>query len=79
MTAKILKYFEYRHLPERLADVSKEFAVIATWVDEFLPDCEEKSVALRKLLEAKDAAVRAKLEDKPGPGLTTARKGVADD
>lgn len=64
MTVTIIKYFAYKHLPERLGDVSKNFHELAIWINDFLPDCEEKSVALRKLLEAKDAAVRAKLEDK---------------
>jgi len=59
--SEILKYFEYKHLPERLQQVSYEFYVLAQAMDEHLPTCEEKQVTLRKLLEAKDAAVRAAL------------------
>jgi hypothetical protein len=62
MAAKILRYFEYDHLPAKLQDVSRRFAEVATWIDNSLPECDEKRVALRKLLEARDAAVRAKLE-----------------
>ena len=59
----ILQYFSYSHLPERLQQVSKPFADLAE-VIAGLPDVEERRVALRKLLEAKDAAVRAKLADR---------------
>lgn len=58
----IMKYFTYAHLPARLQSVSKNFAEIAEYVEKNLPAGPEKSVALRKLLEAKDAAVRAALE-----------------
>lgn len=55
----ILRYFTYDHLPEELSDISREFAVLADWIERKLPRGPEKSVALRKLLEAKDAAVRS--------------------
>ena len=58
---EILKFFKYDHLPEHLQEISKPFGDLATWMDENLPDCAEKSAGLRKLLEAKDCAVRAKL------------------
>jgi hypothetical protein len=67
MENTILKHFTYANLPEPLQDVSKRFCDIAVWVEDNLPPCAEKSVALRKLLEAKDAAVRARLEEKPEP------------
>ena len=57
----ILKYFEFAHLPEHLQKVSKPFGELANKLDEILPDGDEKTVALRKLLESKDAAVRASL------------------
>lgn len=57
----ILQYFEYDHLPEHLQPVSKGFCELARAAAEELPRCAETSVALRKLLEAKDAAVRAAL------------------
>lgn len=57
----ILRYFNYLHLPEHLQDVSKMFCVLAEDLENLLPAGPEKSVALRKLLEAKDAAVRSRL------------------
>lgn len=59
----ILRYFAHDHLPTELAEVSLQFAEVAQWVESYLPAGDEKSVALRKLLEAKDAAVRAAISD----------------
>jgi hypothetical protein len=56
----ILKYFAFEHLPEKLQSVSQPFSVLAVAIME-LPRSAERSVALRKLLESKDAAVRAAL------------------
>ncbi|MFA0001475.1 hypothetical protein AB4428_24500 [Vibrio lentus] len=58
---KILQYFKYLHLPDRLQTVSKPFNELASLIAEDLPDNEEREIALRKLLEAKDCAVRAML------------------
>lgn len=58
---KILTFFKWQHLPQNLQLVSKPFANMAELLVEHLPDNEERTVALRKLLEAKDAAVRASL------------------
>jgi hypothetical protein len=63
MPSTTIKWFQWEHLPLRLQEVSKKYAELAQWVEENLPDGAEKSVAQRKLLEAKDAAVRAKLEE----------------
>ena len=57
----ILQFFEYKHLPEPLQNVSKHFSWLATEMCSMLPRNPERTVALRKLLEAKDAAVRAAL------------------
>lgn len=57
----ILQFFTWTHLPGHLAEVSKPFAILAQEIVETLPRNPERTVALRKLLEAKDAAVRAKL------------------
>jgi len=57
----IMKYFEYAHLPPHLQEVSKPIGDLAKLMDESLPDGAEKSAGLRKLLEAKDCLVRAKL------------------
>jgi hypothetical protein len=55
-----LKLFAYDHLPAHLQEVSKIFYDAAAKVLE-LQAGAERSTAMRKLLEAKDCAVRAKL------------------
>jgi len=59
MTEHIVQFFSYKHLPPRLAEVSKPFHELAEQIVSTLPRNPERTVALRKLLEAKDAAVRA--------------------
>lgn len=61
MSSPIMKYFQYEHLPAHLQEVSKPIGELAKLMDETLPGGAEKSTGLRKLLEAKDALVRAKL------------------
>jgi hypothetical protein len=75
MTEHILQFFAYAHLPAHLQLVSKPFCELAHAIVEGdnqeasgvvtfggpLPRNPERTVALRKLLEAKDAAVRALL------------------
>lgn len=55
----ILRYFEYGHLPPHLQPISQSFAQQAYVIIEVCPRNPERTVALRKLLEAKSAAVRA--------------------
>jgi hypothetical protein len=55
----ILQYFSFEHLPPELRSVSEPFSILAHAMIEKLPRNPERTVALRKLLEAKDAAVRA--------------------
>lgn len=62
--SRILQYFEYKHLPVLLQEVSAQFYSLADDMDASLPDCAEKSAGLRKLLEAKDCMVRASLSKK---------------
>jgi hypothetical protein len=71
----ILQFFAFKHLPPHLQTVSKPFCELAhamvdgdngaesgtTTFGSALPRNPERTVALRKLLEAKDAAVRALL------------------
>lgn len=69
-TEHILQFFAYQHLPPALAAVSRPFCELAkslvdpeppagTSTSFPLPRNPERTVAPRKLLEAKDAAVRA--------------------
>lgn len=57
----ILQFFAFQHLPPRLWVVSKPFHVMAEGIVAALPRNPERTICLRKLLEAKDAAVRAAL------------------
>lgn len=58
MTAPLMKYFKYEHLPPALQAVSKPICLLAQQMDAELPDGPEKTTGLRKLLEAKDCFVR---------------------
>lgn len=57
----ILQYFAYAHLPAHLQDVSRPIGELALAMATVLPNCPETSAGLRKLLEAKDCFVRARL------------------
>jgi hypothetical protein len=59
---RLLRYFEFDHLPEPLQEISavfKDAAERIASIEATYP--AEQTVALRKLLEAKDAAVRCAL------------------
>lgn len=55
----ILQFFRFEHLPAELQAVSRPFSDLANHLLFLVPRNPERTVALRKLLEAKDAAVRA--------------------
>lgn len=57
----MLQFFEYSHLKSELQEISAKFYDLAHWMVQVLPRNPERSAALRKLLEAKDCAVRAYL------------------
>lgn len=57
----MLQFFAYEHLPPHLQEVSKPFGDLARQLAVALPANAESTTALRKLLEAKDCAVRAVL------------------
>ncbi|HOY81645.1 MAG TPA: hypothetical protein PLB92_05855 [Rhodoglobus sp.] len=61
MEDHIMQFFTYEHLPAALQPVSMPFCTLAMHVVETLPRNPERTTALRKLLEAKDAAVRAQV------------------
>lgn len=61
MKYPILRFFEYGQLPVHLQAVSMPFHRLAHRMAEDLPQGPEVSAGLRKLLEAKDCAVRAAL------------------
>lgn len=58
---RMYKWFYYEHLPvgSEARIISAPFKTLAGMIIENLDPGPERTVALRKLLEAKDAAVRA--------------------
>jgi hypothetical protein len=58
---RMMKWFRFDHLPEHLKVVSSQFWELAYSLCVLVEPGPERTVALRKMLEAKDAAVRAKL------------------
>ncbi len=56
---RMMKWFAFEHLPPHLRTVSSSFHGLATDIITNLKPGPERTAALRKLLEAKDAAVRA--------------------
>lgn len=58
---RMLKWFKFDHLPEHLQSASARFWDCACGLVAATQPGPERTVALRKLLEAKDAAVRATL------------------
>lgn len=62
-TDPLLQHFRWKHLPEHLQKVSKPFGQLAARLVRELPRSPERTAALRKLLEAKDCAVRAAIPE----------------
>lgn len=56
-----IQYFAYDHLPAHLQEVSQKFFNLATWMCNTFTYSKQLEISLYKLLEAKDAAVRAKI------------------
>jgi hypothetical protein len=62
-TRQVLRYFQYDHLKDGPGkEMAHLYSDVANQVANNLPEDPEATVALRKLLESKDAAVRAALE-----------------
>ncbi len=61
MTDRMMQFFTYSHLPPVLQEISKPFGDLAQHMVDTLPANPERTAGLRKLLEAKDCAVRAQL------------------
>ena len=73
---RMLRLFAYEHLQrDDLRSLAKRFSMFAHELVEAVPPGPERTVALRKLLEAKDAAIRAVAipELPPFPKLSTFR------
>lgn len=61
MKNNLIQFFNYTHLPDNLKIISEKFFALVKELDETLPNNAEKTMAFRKLLEAKDCAVRASI------------------
>lgn len=61
-TQQIARWFDYDHLPPRLQEISKPCHDLAAVMIADIDDGPELTAALRKLLEAKDAFVRAAID-----------------
>ncbi len=55
----VLRFFAFDHLPAANKDLHRSFAKLAEEIAYAGPDSQETTVALRALLVAKDAAIRA--------------------
>jgi len=75
----MLQFFDYAHLKPELQGHSKPFWVLAQLLCNTLPQNPERTVALRKLLEAKDCAVRAKLYNEHAGEVVTSGQAQALD
>ena len=67
MQDRMMQFFAYSHLPPHLQEISKPFGDLAQQIVDTLPANAERTAGLRKLLEAKDCIVRAKLYKEPTP------------
>jgi len=65
MQDRMMQFFGFLHLPPPLRDVSEHFFDLAAILCATVPSNPERTVALRKLLEAKDCAVRAVIYKEP--------------
>lgn len=60
---RMMRHFRFAHLrSERMRAMSRGFAILALQVVEGVPGSAERTVALRKLVEAKDCAVRCVID-----------------
>jgi hypothetical protein len=57
----IMKQFECGHLSDNQRDIAVRFTILADQLNKILPDNEQKLIALNKLLEANNAALRSRL------------------
>jgi hypothetical protein len=60
--ARMMRLFKYDHLPRPLQRISAPFGMVAAWIARSFPDTEQTRLAMQKLVEAKDCAVRGCLD-----------------
>jgi hypothetical protein len=66
--AEKLEYFEHDHLAPALKGVVQYFWNLAHWLANEVDSHPQLTIALQKLIEAKDAAVRAKVAELKASG-----------
>lgn len=59
---RLLKWLRHEHLPQHLQAVVKPIDALAQEMDTALAEGAEKTAGMRKLVEAKDCFVRARIE-----------------
>lgn len=84
----MMEHFTFAHLTGAMRDTSERFYSLARYVVVTLPRTPERTVALRKILEGKDAAVRCALAvaraagdsrvDRPRAGLDSPAPRMED-
>ena len=62
-SSELMRWFDSSHLPEYLKRIMEECAHLARYMDEHLSSqSSEKEAGMRKLMEAKDCFVRARVQ-----------------
>lgn len=59
---RLLKWLRHEHLPPHLQEVVRPIDALAQEMDDWLSEGPEKTAGMRKLIEAKDCFVRARIE-----------------
>lgn len=60
---RLLRYFKHEHLRQPLRQTAEQFAALAVYICNTTKAGPERTICLRKILEGKDAGVRAALEE----------------
>lgn len=61
----LIQFFAFEHLPPHLREISEPFGALADAIVAALPDNKDRHKSLRRLLEAKDWAIRSRLHTEP--------------
>lgn len=63
---RMIKWLSYEHLPKELQPIVQKYHNMGLIICGTIPSGPERTVALRKLVESKDCAVRAVIEGMKG-------------
>ena len=61
MAHYLTQFFEFRGLTKELAEIAQPYALLVQKILELCPENPERTTALRKLLESRECALRAKV------------------